>query len=287
MKWAIIGIIGLVVLGGVGFAVYRWTDLPERTEEWMNEQDLKNFPTLAKREVKEMRENLAGYEKSKKELQTDIIKREGRDTWSAQDNEGTILGFTAQMGELDDAIKAIVTQVKDQQAQLVAAGTVDSATGKVPESHEYVITNKSGKEFKWTLAKAREMTDKYAEDRAKVERKRERQQRIVDAKKAYVTKLDDAVSRLAKKIEEMEEYIEDMETEMELLKIEEDIASINASLSGENDDNRFGAAIRKFRDKKKEFLAEQELATTSAPKDDDFLGSSDDTPKGSSASYWE
>ena len=44
MKTAIIAIVVLALLGGVGYGVYRWTDAPERAEAWMKEQDLKNFP---------------------------------------------------------------------------------------------------------------------------------------------------------------------------------------------------------------------------------------------------
>jgi hypothetical protein len=85
----------------------------------------------------------------------------------------------------------------------------------------------------------------------------------------------------------MEEFIEDMETELELLKIEEDISAINASLAGENDENRFGQTIRLFREKKKEFLAEQELASREAPKSDDsYFTESTESTSTSSASYW-
>ncbi len=286
MKWAVIGLIAVVVLGAGGYAIYRWTDVPEQAKEWMDEQDLKNFPAQAQREVDGLKKNLDEYKASQKELKVDIVKREGRETWTAADNEGTVLGYTAQVKKYEDAIKDIVKQVKAEREQLVAAGTVDADTGKVPASHEYSITNASGKSIKWTEARAREETDKMAAEVDKINRKKERQQRIIDAKKQYVGKLDNAVERLAKKIEEMEEFIEDMKTELELLKIEEDIAAINASINGEDDSNRFGAAVRKFRDKKKEFMAEQEVAESDKPKEDGYFSEDTSKPAGGSASYW-
>lgn len=286
MKWAILGILAVVVLGAVGYGVYRWTDVPEQAQEWMDEQDLKNFPTQARREVKDLKDSLAKYEETKRNLEKDIIKREGRDEWAAADKEGTIIGFDADIQKYEKAIKDIVAQVKSEREDLIAAGTVDSETGKIPASHEYTITNASGKSIKWTEERARQETDSMVADIEKIKRKKERQQRIVDAKKSYVTKLDDAVERLGQKIEEMEEFIEDMEAELELLQIEEDIAAINAAISGEDDSNAFGAAVKKFRDKKKEFLAEQELAERDEPKDDGYFSENENTSSGSSASYW-
>jgi hypothetical protein len=287
MKWALIAIVAAVVLGGVGYGVYRWTDVPEQAEAWMNEQDLKNFPTQARREVKDLKENLEKYKQTKKELQTDIIKREGVEDWSAADLKDTVIGYDREIKRYEDGIRDIVTQVRAEQKQLIAEGTIVSDNGEVPADYKYTIRRPNGSEVKLSENDARKDTDKAANEVDRMKRKRERQQRIVDAKKQYVTKLDDAVTRLEKKIDEMEEFIEDMETELELLKIEEDISAINASLAGENDENRFGQTIRLFREKKKEFLAEQELASREAPKtDDSYFTESTESTSTSSASYW-
>jgi len=287
MKWAIALFLAVVIVGVGGYAVYRWTDVPEQAEAWMDEQDLKNLPTQARREVKELKDNLEKYKQTKKELQTDIIKREGVETWSDSDLEDTVLGYDRKIERFESGIKDIVAQVREQQKQLIAEGVVISDNGEIPADYKYTLKRPNGSEVKLTESDARRDTDKAALEIERMKRKRERQARIADAKKQYVAKLDDAVNRLGKKIEEMEEFIEDMETELELLEIEEDIASINASLAGDNDDNRFGKTIRMFRDKKKEFMAEQELASREAPAtDDSYFTEPAETGTASSASYW-
>jgi hypothetical protein len=287
MKWIIGFVLAAIVLGAAGYAVYRWTDVPEQAEAWMNEQDLKNFPTQARREVADMKAGLDKYKQTKKELQTDIIKREGVEDWSASDLKDTLIGYDRESKRFDEGIREIVKQVRAEQQRIRAEGVVINENGEIPGDYKYTVVRPDGTEVKLSEADARADTDRAAIELQRIQRKRERQQRIVEAKKQYVTKLDDAVTRLEAKIGEMDEFIEDMETELELLKIEEDIAAINASLAGENDSNQFGKTIRLFRDKKKEFLAEQELASREAPAtDDSYFKESDDTSKASSASYW-
>ncbi|MBK9973268.1 MAG: hypothetical protein IPP14_00575 [Planctomycetes bacterium] len=292
MKWAVIGLVALVVLGGVGYGVYRWTDAPEKAQEWMDEQDLKNFPTQARRELKEMQADLEKRKELKKDLQKDVIAREGRDTWDTdtlkQEKNGlaTALWYGKVIERNETGIKDIVGQVKKERANLVAAGTVDTATGKVPADHEYTISSANGKTLKWTEARAKEETDKLAKEIETAKRKKELQERVITAKKNYVVKLDELTDKLGKKIEEMEAFISEMEVELELLKIEEDIAEINKSMNGEGS-NKFGKAIANFRNKKKDFLAEQELADKAKPADDSYFSDSKTPAASTSASYWE
>ena len=292
MKWAVIGLVALVVLGGVGYGVYRWTDAPEKAQEWMDEQDLKNFHTQARRELKEMQADLEKRKELKKDLQKDVIAREGRDTWDTdtlkQEKNGlaTALWYGKVIERNETGIKDIVSQVKKERANLVAAGTVDTATGKVPADHEYTISSANGKSLKWTEARAKEETDKLAKEIETAKRKKELQERVITAKKNYVVKLDELTDKLGKKIEEMEAFISEMEVELELLKIEEDIAEINKSMNGEGS-NKFGKAIANFRNKKKDFLAEQELADKAKPADDSYFSDSKTPAASTSASYWD
>jgi hypothetical protein len=293
MKWAIIAIVALIVLGGIGYGIYRWTDMPEQAQEWMDEQDLKNFPTQARREVKEMREDLEQKKEVKSDLQKDIIAREGREEWdestlkSETKGLATVVWYNRQIEKYDNAIKDVVTQVKEQEEQLKAAGTVDADSGTIPADHEYTIISANGKELKWTKARAKTETDKMAVQKSKFERKRELQTRVIDKKKEYVKKLDSLIVKMEQKIDEMEVFIEEMEVELELLELEEDIAEVNAAINGEDNGNKFGKAISKFQQKKKELLAEQELAETEAPKDDSYFSETDETEEsGASAGYW-
>lgn len=293
MKWAIIGLLGLVVLGGVGYGVYRWTDLPEQGQEWMDEQDLKNFPTQARRELDDMRKDLEEKKTVKRDLEKDIIAREGREDWddatlkSETKGLATQLWYERQAAKYDKAIQDIVTQVKVEQEKLVAAGTVDADSGKVPADHEYSITASNGKELKWTMARAKQETDKMALESKKFQRKADLQKRVVSKKKEYVTKLDSLIGKMEVKIDEMQAFIEEMEVEIELLELEENIAEVNEAINGGGSDNKFGKAINKFREKQKEFLAEQELSEKEAPKDDSYFSETDDSKEdGASASYW-
>jgi hypothetical protein len=293
MKWAVIGIIALVVLGAAGYGIYRWTSVPEQAKEWMDEQDLKNFPTQARRELDTMRKDLEDKKKVKRDLEKDIIAREGRDDWDetalkAETNGmATLIWYDRQVNKYEKAIKDVVTQVKEQEEKLVAAGTVDAETGKIPADHEFAITSANGKELKWTRSRAIQETDKMALEVKKFQRKADLQKRVVSKKKEYVTKLDSLITKMEGKIDEMQAFIEEMEVEIELLELEKDIADVNAAISGQDNGNRFGAAINKFRTKQKEFLAEQELAEKEAPKDDSYFSETDDNKEdGASAGYW-
>lgn len=292
MKWAVIGLVAVIVLGAAGYGIYRWTDVPEQAQEWMDEQDLKNFPTQARRELKDMQKDLEDRKKMRNALIDDVTKREGRDNWDAdtlaQEEKGlaTVLHYKRDIEKKESAIKDIVAQVKKERETLVAAGTVDAATGKVPADHEYSISAPGGRSLKWTEARAKQETDKMAKEVATAKRKLASQEKIITAKKAYVTKLDELTEQLGKKIEEMQVFIEEMEVELELLEIEKDIADINKAMNGDGD-NKFGKAIAKFRSKKKDFLAEKERLETEAPKEDGyFADSKTDTTGGASDSYW-
>ncbi|MBZ0137477.1 MAG: hypothetical protein K8I27_14010 [Planctomycetes bacterium] len=293
MKWAIIGIVGLVVLGGIGYGVYRWTDVPEQAQEWMDEQDLKNFPTQARRELDTMRKDLEEKKEVKRNLQKDIIAREGRDDWdestlkSETNGLSTVMWYEREVKKYENAIGDIVSQVKQEEEALIAAGTVDAETGKIPNDHTYTVASANGKELKWTKARAKQETDKLALEVKKVTRKIELQNRVIDKKKQYVTKLDTLITKMDEKITEMEAFVEEMEVEIQLLELEQDIAEVNAAISGDDSSNKFGTAINKFRAKQKEFLAEQELAESEAPKDDSYFSETDTTKEaGASDSYW-
>lgn len=293
MKWAIIGIVAVVVLGAVGYGVYRWTDVPEQAQEWMDEQDLKNFPTQARRELDKMRKDLEEKKEVKRNLQKDIIAREGRDDWddatlkSETNGLATVIWYERETKKYEDAITDIVNQVKAEEQTMIDNGTVDADTGKIPTDHEYTISNPNGKQLKWTRVRAKQETDKIALEVKKVTKKIELQKRVIDKKKQYVTKLDTLIVKMDEKIVEMEAFIQEMEVEIELLELEQDIAEVNAAIAGDDNGNKFGSAINKFRTKQKEFLAEQELAESEAPKDDSYFSETDTTTEsGASDSYW-
>ena len=293
MKWAIIGIVAVVVLGATGYGVYRWTDVPEQAQEWMDEQDLKNFPTQARRELDNMRKDLEEKKEVKRNLEKDIIAREGRDDWdeatlkSETNGLATVVWYERQKKKYEDGIVSIVNQVKEERQQLIDAGTVDADTGKIPADHKFTLTRADGSEVKYTEAEARAQTDTAALKIKQFDGKIALQNRVITKKKQYVEKLDTLIKKMDTKITEMEVFIQEMEVEIELLELEQDIAEVNAAINGEDNGNKFGNAISKFRQKQKEFLAEQELTESEAPKTDDFFAEDNTTDEaGASASYW-
>ncbi|MEE9312540.1 MAG: hypothetical protein V3V10_09040 [Planctomycetota bacterium] len=292
MKW-IIGLVVVAMLGGGAYGIYRWTDLPEQGKEWMEEQDLKNFPTQARRELDDMRKELDERKDLQKKLDVDIIKREGRKDWddanlkTEQKGLATVLWYQKEQEKYGKAITDIVTQIKDQEAGLIDSGVINADGSAIAADHEFSIKRPSGTVVKYTKARAIEETDTIALELKKIEHKLELQQRVITKKKEYSQKLGDLIVKMGEKITEMEVFITEMEVEIELLDLEKDIADINNSISGDGDNNKFGDAIRKFRLKQNEFKAEQELSEKDSPKDDGYFSKEDSTKAaGASASYW-
>lgn len=285
----VIGLVVVALLGGIGYGVYRWTDAPEQLEEWMSEQDLKNFPTQAKRELKSMREDLDKRKTTKKELDRDVMIREGMDGHEdvVKNNLKTVKAYETEKEKFGKAITDIVTQVKKQKENLVAAGTVDAATGEIPVDHKYSITSTSGKTLDWTWATAKKNTDEMALKIKTIDRKVALQNRIISKKKEASKKLGELIVKMEYKIEEMDAFIQEMEVEMEILDLEKDIAEINDSINGDGDTSKFGDAIRKFKLKQAEFAADQKLTSSAEPSEGDYFDESDTpTEAGASDSYW-
>lgn len=295
MKWIAIGLLAVVVLGAGGYAVYRWTDMPERAQGWMDEQDLKNFPTQAKRELDSRKKELEEWKGKKKAVDVDVIAREGRADWddatlkAEKNGLACIAWYEKQNKKYEAAINDIVSQVKKQQkAEVDRSGGAIAKVEDIDPKFEYSITVANGTESKWTLAKAQAETDKLAKDKATFERKMKLQQGIVSKKKEYSAKMGELVTTLEKKIEEMEIFIEEMTAALETLQLEKDIDEINKSINGQGGESKFGKSIANFRQKQKEFAAEKELAASTKPADDGYFSESD-APKeaGASTSYWK
>ncbi|MHC4841532.1 MAG: hypothetical protein ACYTDT_11380, partial [Planctomycetota bacterium] len=197
MKW-IIGLVVVALLGGIGYGVYRWTDLPEQGKEWMDEQDLKNFPTQAQRELDDMKEDLEERKVIKEELDRDVAIREGMKGHEdvVKNNLKSVAGYEADKKELENAIKDIVGQVKTQTERLEAAGTVDANTGKIPVDHKYTLTSAGGNKLEWTLATAKKNTDKWALEVKKIDRKIALQNRVITKKKEVSEKLEKLISTM-------------------------------------------------------------------------------------------
>jgi hypothetical protein len=288
-------VVGAVVLGAIGYGIYRWTDVPEQVQGWMDEQDLKAFPTQARRQLNDMRQELEGYRTTRGELRERIIAREGRPDWGDDVLKREVRGlatavwYERMVDRRENAIRDIVTQVQAQRQEALDSGLIDADTGALPASHEYSVTVPSGAVRTWTMQRAREETDKIASDLAEDKRKLEMQQRLIARKTENLEKLDSLIGLMEDKVKEMERFIDDMEIEMQMLEIEQSIHDINSAIAGDGD-NRFGSAIAKFRERQREFLAQREALNEQqvSEVDDGYFSTATPTPgAGTSASYWD
>ena len=73
MKWALIGIVALAVIGGGGYAIYKLTDAPEQAQEWWDEKKLDNFETLANRELDDFEKKIAEHKQIQKKMKVDRV----------------------------------------------------------------------------------------------------------------------------------------------------------------------------------------------------------------------
>lgn len=316
-KW--IGIIlGLaIVLGAVGFVAVKtgwWATAKESGEAWMDEQQLKNFPALARQELKGMEGKLNEAKATRKKLQDKINFHKGTDTMPEDvltDESGgyaTVKGYdilTKRKNEFIDArkkaISSIVAEVKAEQKAIIdASGGAISKSEDIEASHQYTVTKPNGTKVKYTLADARKVTDDLAKEIASAEKdvekyvkRKERLQGIVTKMEQTGSKLDTAIAKQEEKIKEMKIFIDDMEAELKLLEIEKDIAAINAAINGEESNSEFGKIINKYKKAQKEFYASQGETDSAAkevkgPSASDFMGTDSSASTGAASdSYWK
>ena len=318
-KW--IGIIvGLaLVLGVVGVVAVKtgwFATAKEAGDAWMDEQQLKNFPALARKGLADMETRLADTEKTRSKVRKNIGMYKGTDNMTREqltDEQGgyaTIKGYELLKKEKDEfiaarekAIKSVVAEVKKQQDDLIAAsGGAISKKEEIDAKQVYTISKPNGGTQEMTLAAARELTGKLAKemDAAKKEQERytkrhTRLTELVAKLEKTMGSLDTAIDAQKTKIDDMKVMITDMEAELKLLEIEKDIASINAAIEGKDSDSEFGKLIGKFKKAQKEWAVEQTMVEekgTTAEKGvstSDFMGT-DSTGGGSSSGaddYWK
>jgi len=316
-KW--IGIIvGLaIVLGVVGVVAVKtgwWATAKEEGEAWMDEQQLKNFPALARQELKAMEGKLEEAKATRKKLNDKINFHKGTDNMPEEvltDESGgyaTVKGYeilskkkTEYIDARKKAISSIVSAVKKQQQDIVAAsGGAIAKVEDIDAKQVYTVTKPNGDKAEYTLADARKVTDDLAKqvtaaekDLEKYNKRKERLGSIVAKMEQTGAKLDKTIEAQTEKIKDMKIFIDDMEAELKLLEIEKDIAAINAAINGEESSSEFGKIIGKYKKAQKEFYASQgEVESTSkevkGPSADDFMGTdSGSTSGGSSDSYWK
>lgn len=307
----------VLVLGVVGFIAVKtgwFATAKEAGEEWMDEQQLKNFPALARQELKGMESKLEETRVARKKLNTKINMLRGTDNMPEEtlidesNGYATIKGYEILVTRKSDyvsarekAIKSIVAEVKKGQDDYIKAGGAVSESGAIPENVKYTVTRPNGTTTQYTMAEARKVTDDLAKEigtaKKELERYKKRQDKltsIVKNMESTGAKLDKAIETQAEKINDMKIFIQDMEAELKLLEIEKDIAAINAAIEGKESDSDFGKLIGKFKKAQKEFYAGQADTESAAkeaekgPSASDFMGADSGSSNGGAADdYWK
>lgn len=280
MKWIAIGLIGLVLIGGLGFVAVKtgwFATAKEEGEAWMDEQQLKNFPALARQELKAMEERLATSKKQQREISNKINYYNGTDNMSEaslideSNGYATVKGYDILKKKAEDTIskndaaaKKLAGEIKAGQDAYIKANPTITETGAIPADVKYEVTKGSGEKMSITYSDAKkaigEMVkniDKAKKEKDRFEKRQARLTELVGKLKTTSGSLEKAVEVQAEKIDDMKVLITDMEAELKLLEIEKDIAAINAAIDGKESDSNFGKLIAKFKDNKRKWEAEQ------------------------------
>jgi chromosome segregation ATPase len=317
MKWIGIGVVLAVLLGGLGFVAVKtgwFASAKEDANAWMDEQQLKNFPALAREELRAMEGRLATTKKQQKDLNTKVNYYAGSDNMSesslTDESNGyaTVKGYDILKKKADDkiasceaAINKLVGEVKAAQADYIKANPTITESGAIPADVTYEVTKSNGGKTKITLADAKKITadiakdiDKAKKEKDRFEKRQARLTELVAKLKTTSSSLDKAIEVQAEKIDDMKVMITDMEAELKLLEIEKDIASINAAIEGKESDSKFGKLIANFKDNKRKWEAEQSTVEKTGGEagkgvsSSDFTGTDSGTPATTSAdSYWK
>jgi len=316
-KW--IGIIvGLaLVLGVVGFVAVKtgwFATAKEDVNAWMDEEQLKNFPAVAREEIRKMEDNLKESQKNRSKLRVDIGMLEGTESMSEKDLIDERDGFATVKGyeilkkqkqeyidARDKACKDTVAAIKQQQTQYLKDNPTITETGGIPADVEYVITQANGNTVKMTLAQAKAAVAKAAKemdaakaDIAKYDDRLKRLNSVLVKMKDTLAKMDTAIASMNEKIEDMKVAAKEIEAEIKLAKIEQDLDKINAAIEGKESDSRLGNMIAKFRKSQKEAtaardIAAQEKADAEKSKGPDLMGDGGGSAAGTTSGddYWK
>lgn len=317
MKWIAIGLIGLVLIGGLGFVAVKtgwFATAKEDVNAWMDEEQLKNFPAVAREEIKKMEDNLKESQKSRSKLRIDVAMLEGTENMSERDLTDESDGFATVKGyeilkkqkqeyidARDKACKDTVAAIKQQQAQYLKDHPSITESGAIPADVDYSITQANGNTVKMTFAQAKAAVAKAAKemdaakaDIAKYDDRVKRLNTVISKMKETLTKMDTAIASMNEKIDDMKVAAKEIEAEIKLAKIEQDLDKINAAIEGKESDSRLGNMIAKFKKSQKEAtaardIAAQEKADAEKSKGPDLMGDGGSGTPGTTSGddYWK
>jgi chromosome segregation ATPase len=300
MKWAIIGIIAVILLGAIGYAVYTLTDVPEQTQEWWDEKKLDNFETLANRELDDNEKKIADLEKTLDEKRAEEKLWEGDESFK-ENNFMTFkqTGFKTKLG-YDALEKFYMAQGKALGAAYKKAAqgpdvVIDDSTGKMSEDMEITVDLPDWDGESWpawdgkatfsktiTAGDIRKHTERLSTDLEVIKTERQGVEDVVKQYKSLISDMESQIAEMKDQLREMRQQVTIISAKIKVEKAKADLDELNASIRGESDKSELGNLIRGYNERKTKLQAEQLVrAEKTAEKD---VSASDLTRKGSSGS---
>lgn len=291
MKWAVIGLVALVVLGGVGYAVYSLTDAPEQAQEWWDEKRLENFPTIAQREIDEMEGRLTKLKETRSKLDLERIKLQGGEKLgdsnfsTADSGFMTVYGYEKRIAAYVEAGEKLGKAFADAKA--APGAVIDASSGELDPNSEIAVSfthPKSGKAVNQniTVGSVRKILEEEIEtELSTMEYECELVKKSVENYVSTIGKVDETIKAQEVAIKEFKQEVKKIEAELKMIKVQEDLAEINKAISGEQSNSNLGKLISQYEKKKKDFAARQIQEEGSASGKTTSL---DDLAKGSGSS---
>jgi len=284
MKYAVIGIIALVVLGGAAFAVYELTDWFDQGEEWWDEKRLENFPAHAAREVEDMEKRLDELKATRTDLQTDKALLQGGEKMGDSNfsNAGTgfltLYGYDKRIPAYTAAGESLAASYKKAAA---GSGVMDGDSGakELPADTMIAVdftqpkTNRRVAES-LTAENVLELLDEIDADLSQLEYERNLVDETIKQYDGVIAEVDETIKAQEQAIKEFKQEVKKIEAELKMIKVKEDLAEINKAIAGEDSNSNLGKLIAQYEAKKKDFGARQMVAEgeTKKTKSLDDLG---------------
>lgn len=275
MKWAVIGIIAVIVLGGIGYAVYTLTDAPEQAQEWWDEKKLDNFETLANRELDDFEKKIEEHKATQKKLKVDRILwagheelgdsnfKEQKDTgfWTLYGYEKEIELRTAQ----GEALAAAYKKAAEGPGAVIDADTGDLAADakilcNIPQRDG--STNQQELTAETVLKQLTNIENALIE----AEANRDRVKQMVEQHDLQIKAWDDQIAKEEEEIVELRKQVKSIAAEIKLQKAKEDLAELNKAIAGEDSNSELGKLIHGFEQRKTKFKAEELVAADEGKK---------------------
>ncbi|MCB9893897.1 MAG: hypothetical protein H6839_05590 [Planctomycetes bacterium] len=275
MKWAIIGIVAAVVLGGAGYAIYKLTDAPEQAQEWWDEKKLDNFETLANRELDDFEKKIAEHKEIQQKMKVDRVLWAGHEklgdaNFKEQKDTGfwTLYGYEHEIEHRTNQGEALAAAYKE--AAGAANAVIDADTGEL--ASDAMITCSIPQRDGTTASremKAEEVLAQLGNIEAaliEAEANKGRVQQMVEQYDQSITAWDTQIAKEEEELKELRKQVKSISAEIKLQKAKEDLAELNKTINGNSDDSELGKLIRGFEQRKTKFQAEELVAADEGKK---------------------